>query len=61
MQITEALDVLDINHLDAYDNSVERISLDEVTLDEYKEAAFLAGIHSYLEWFYDGEQSEFDK
>jgi hypothetical protein len=61
MQLTEALDVIDINHLDAYDNSVERISLDEVTLDEYKEAAFLAGIHSYLEWFYDGEQSEFDK
>jgi hypothetical protein len=61
MQLIEALDALDINKLDAYDDSVERISFDEVTLDAYKEAAFLAGLHSYLDWFYDGEQSEFDK
>jgi hypothetical protein len=60
MQITEALDVLDINKLDAYDESIERISFDEVKLDAYKEAAFLAGLHSYLDWFYDREQSEFD-
>jgi hypothetical protein len=60
MTTTDALDLIDINDIEDGD-TVGSPSLQELDLNEYNEAAFLSGIHAYLDWFYDGEQSEFDK
>ena len=42
---------------------VEKITLEEAGLEETNETdnSFMHGIYAYLNWFYDGEMSEFDK
>jgi hypothetical protein len=60
MTTTDALDLIDMNYIEDGD-TVGSPSLQELDLNEYNEAAFLSGIHAYLDWFYDGMQSEFDK
>ena len=42
---------------------VEKITLEEAGLEETNETdnSFMHGIYAYLNWFYDGEISEFDK
>ena len=42
---------------------VEKITLEEAGLEETNETdnSFMHGIYTYLNWFYDGEMSEFDK
>jgi len=53
MTFRKALDVADL---------VE-VTLETAEIEETNENddAYMAGIHAYLNWFYDGEQSEFDK
>ena len=60
MTTTDALDLIDINHIEDSD-TFDSPPLQELSFEQYKEASFLSGLHSYLEWFYDGEQSEFDR
>lgn len=42
---------------------LEKITLEEAGLEEINETdnSFMHGIYAYLNWFYDGEMSEFDK
>ena len=42
---------------------VKKITLEEAGLEETNETdnSFMHGIYTYLNWFYDGEMSEFDK
>jgi hypothetical protein len=44
-------------------NKVEKITLDEAWIEELNETDnyFTHSIYAYLDWFYDGEQSEFDR
>lgn len=45
-------------------DKVETISLDEAHLEEEEcelDNHFTHSIYAYLNWFYDGEMSEFDK
>lgn len=62
MTFRKSLDILDLLDEMVWEDS-EKISLEEAGLEESNpnDAAFLSGIHAYLSWFYDGEQSEFDK
>ena len=65
MTFRKSLDILDRVDEMVWEDSdkVEKITLEEAGLEESNpnDAAFLSGIHAYLSWFYDGEQSEFDK
>ena len=58
-------DVLDlIDYLDVEDcGKVEVLTLEEAGLEEMNptDNVFASGIYQYLDWFYDGEMSEFDK
>ena len=65
MTFRKSLDILDLVDEMVWEDSdkVEKISLEEAGFEESNanDDAFMAGIHAYLNWFYDGEQSEFDK
>lgn len=65
MTFRKSLDILDLVDEMVWEDSdkVEKITLEEAGLEEsnLNDDAFLSGIHAYLTWFYDGEQSEFDK
>jgi hypothetical protein len=58
----EILDLVDEMNWEDSDK-VEKLSLEEAGLEELNpnDTVFAAGIYSYLDWFYDGEMSEFDK
>ena len=57
-------DVLDLIDEAAWEDSdkVEKLTLEEAGFEEHNptDDAFLSGIHAYINWFYDGMQSEFD-
>jgi hypothetical protein len=58
----EILDLVD--EMDWEDSDkVEKVTLEEAGLEEWNETdnVFAAGIYAYLNWFYDGEMSEFDR
>ena len=58
MDTKEALDLIDINHIEeqgTVENSTK--NEDEIAMELY----FTRSIYAYLDWFYDGEQCEFDK
>ena len=61
MRQVEALDFIDTNRIEN-DDTIETISLEEAGLEETNpdDAVFKNGIFGYLDWFYDGEMSEFD-
>jgi hypothetical protein len=65
MTFRKSLDILDLVDEMVWEDSdkVETITLQQAGLEESNsnDDAFMAGIHAYLSWFYDGEQSEFDK
>ena len=57
----EQLDLVDEMNWEDSDK-VEKITLEEAGFEETNESdnAFKSGIYAYLDWFYDGEMSEFD-
>jgi hypothetical protein len=58
----EQLDLVDEMNWEDSDK-VEKISLEEAGFEESNamDNAFAASIYAYVDWFYDGEMSEFDK
>jgi hypothetical protein len=62
MNLVETIDLVDeMNWEDC--GKVEVLTLEEAGLEEWNptDSAFASGIYAYLDWFYDGEMSEFDK
>jgi hypothetical protein len=62
MNTKDTLDLIDeANWEDC--GKVEILTLEEAGLEEWNptDSVFAAGIYAYLDWFYDGEMSEFDK
>lgn len=60
---TNELDLIDEMNWEDSDK-VEKITLDEANVEETEcemDNHFTHSIYAYLSWFYDGEQSEFDK
>jgi len=62
MTTEQALDIIDTKRIEN-DDTIEAISLEEAGLEELdpNDTAFKSGIIAYLDWFYDGEMSEFDQ
>jgi hypothetical protein len=65
MTFRKSLDILDLVDEMNWEDSgkVEKITLEDAGFEELSpmDAAFNCSILAYLDWFYDGEQSEFDK
>jgi hypothetical protein len=65
MTFRKSLDILDLVDEMNWEDSdkVERFTLEEASLEESNpmDVAFSCSILAYCDWFYDGEQSEFDK
>jgi hypothetical protein len=61
MNSKDVLDLIDEANWEDSDK-VEKLTLEEAGLEERNpnDDAFLSGIHAYINWFYDGMQSEFD-
>ena len=57
MTTTEALDLIDTNHLEEQGTVLNQQQEDEIAVEQY----FTHSIYAYLDWFYDGEQCEFDR
>lgn len=62
MNSKEVLDLIDEADWENC-GKVEVLTLEEAGLEEMNETdnVFASGIYAYLNWFYDGEMSEFDK
>jgi hypothetical protein len=62
MNRKEVLDLIDEANWEDSDK-VEKITLEDAGFEELNETdnSFSSGIYAYLNWFYDGEMSEFDK
>jgi hypothetical protein len=64
MTFHKSLETLDlVDEMDWEDSDkVERLTLEEAGLEESNpmDAAFACSVLAYCDWFYDGEQSEFD-
>ena len=65
MTFRKCIDILDLVDEMNWEESdkEERLTLEEASLEESNpmDAAFACSILAYCDWFYDGEQSEFDK
>tara|TARA_B110000503_G_C7061335_1_gene376802 strand:- start:308 stop:508 length:201 start_codon:yes stop_codon:yes gene_type:complete len=61
--LVETIDLVDEMEWEDCDK-IEKVSLEEAGLEEETcemDEAFTHSIYAYLNWFYDGEMSEFDK
>ena len=57
MTTTEALDLIDTRHLLEQIKMSSSKEIEEIAMEQY----FTKSIFAYLDWYYDGEQSEFEK